>query len=215
MKCLRKRKSRSSFWVAETGLRAVLTKYQNSLRTTVRGVDLDARQGFDLGQGMGKLTLDAKWTHLFTWRREDAEGVRQDFAGTHGDCNVTNCNGTPADRVNLGATFDRGPLRLSAAVNYRAAMENKNFKNDPAGCASFFADGSEAPAGCRLGSFTTVDITGRWQATPQLEISASISNLFDRIPPVDPLTYGGAGFVPYDFSGAVGRFFNVGLKYKF
>ena len=94
-------------------------------------------------------------------------------------------------------------------------MENKNFKNDPAGCASFFADGSEAPAGCRLGSFTTVDITGRWQATPQLEITASISNLFDRIPPVDPLTYGGAGFVPYDFSGAVGRFFNVGLKYKF
>jgi len=37
----------------------------------------------------------------------------------------------------------------------------------------------------------------------------------DAVPPLDPLTYGAQGYNPLDYSGAVGRKFNVGLKYKF
>ena len=194
---------------------AVLANYVNSAQTTVRGVDLDARQGFDLGDGLGKLTLDAKWTHLFKWLRKEPDGSQFDFAGTHGNCDVTNCIGTPADRVNLGATWERGAWRVAANLNYRASLENKLFKNDPAGCASVFADGSDAPNGCRIGSFTTVDLTARWQATDRLEVFGSIQNLFDRVPPLDPLTYGATSYNPLDYSGAVGRYYNVGLKYKF
>ena len=194
---------------------AVLAKYVNSTRTTVRGVDLDARQGFELGDGWGKLTADAKWTHLFTFRREEQDGTARDFAGTHGNCDVTNCIGTPADRVNLGLSWDRGPLKIAANVNYRASLENKNFKDDPDGCASSYANGDDAPGGCKIASFTTVDLTARWQVTSNLEVSGGIQNLFDRIAPLDPLTYGQQSFNPLDSSGAVGRFFNVGLKYKF
>jgi len=167
------------------------------------------------GDGLGKLTLDAKWTHLFTWLRKEQDGSKFDFAGTHGNCDVTNCIGTPADRVNLGATWERGAWRVAANLNYRASLDNKLFKDDPAGCASTFASGADAPAGCRIGSFTTVDLTARWQATDRLEVFGSIQNLFDRIPPLDPLTYGAVSYNPLDYSGAVGRYFNVGLKYKF
>ena len=194
---------------------AVLANYVNSAQTKVRGVDLDARQGFDLGNGLGKLTLDAKWTHLFTWLRTEQDGSKFDFAGTHGNCDVTNCIGTPADRVNLGATWERGAWRVAANLNYRASLDNKLFKDDPAGCASTYASGAEAPAGCKIGSFTTVDLTARWQATDKLEVFGAIQNLFDRIPPLDPLTYGAVSYNPLDYSGAVGRYFNVGLKYKF
>ena len=194
---------------------AVLANYVNSAQTTVRGVDLDARQGVDLGGSYGKLTFDAKWTHLFKWLREEQDGTRVDFAGTHGNCLVTNCIGTPADRVNLGAAWALGTWNVAANLNYRAALSNKLFKDDPAGCATSFADRSEAPAGCKIGSFTTVDLTARWKPTKQFEVFGSVLNLFDKVAPLDPTTYGATSYNPLDQSGAVGRFFSIGMKYRF
>jgi iron complex outermembrane recepter protein len=194
---------------------AVLANYLNSARTTVRGLDLDVRQAFELGPEHGRLSFDAKWTHLFKWQRVDQDGSTFEFAGTHGNCDVTNCAGTPADRLNLGANWERGAWRLGAVVNYRASIDAKLSKDDPDGCPNHYADGSEAPAGCRLASFTTVDLTGRWKANDRLEVFGSIQNLFDRIPPLDPVTYGAPGYNPFDHSGAVGRFYSVGLRYKF
>lgn len=194
---------------------AVLANYVNSAQTKVRGVDLDLRQGFDLGTGAGKLTLDVKWTHLFTWLRTEQDGSSRDFAGTHGNCDVSNCMGTPADRLNFGATWELDKVRVSATVNYRGKLDNTLFKNDPDGCASHYADGTDAPNGCKIKSFTTVDLTGRWRATPKLEVYATIQNLFDKIAPLDPLTYGATSYNPVDYSGAMGRYFSIGAKYKF
>ena len=194
---------------------AVLANYINSASTTVRGVDFDFRQGFDLGGNSGKLTMDAKWTHMFSWLRQEKDGTKYDYAGTHGNCDATNCMGTPADRVNLGATWELGSWRVSTGINYRASMENKLFKDDPDGCASHFANGDDAPGGCKIASFTTVDISFRWKANAKMEVFGSILNLLDKVPPLDPLTYGAQGYNPLDYSGAVGRKFNVGMKYKF
>ena len=194
---------------------AVLASYVNSAKTTVRGVDVDMRQGFDFGGGMGRLTLDAKWTHLFTWLREEKDGSKFNFAGTHGNCDISNCMGTPADRVNLVASWEKGGLRVSTSVNYRASLNNVMFEGDPQGCASTYANGTDAPNGCRIASFTTVDLTLRWKATDKLEIFGGIQNLFDRIAPLDPLTYGATSYNPLDYSGAVGRYFNAGVKYRF
>ena len=194
---------------------AVLGQYVNSSRTKVRGFDVDAKQGFDLGGGWGKATLTAQWTHLITFKRTDPDGTTRDFAGTHGNCDVTNCIGTPADRVNLGAFVDSGPFRIGANVNYRASLDNKLFRNDPAGCATTFADGRDAPAGCKIASFTTVDLVGRWLPTKNFEIYGSIRNVFDRVAPLDPLTYGQYSFNPLDYAGAIGRFYSLGVKYRF
>ncbi|MTV54206.1 TonB-dependent receptor [Massilia buxea] len=194
---------------------AVLANYVNSASTEVRGVDLDLRKTFQLGANGGNLTADIKWTHLFKWQRTEQDGSSRDFAGTHGNCDTTNCIGTPDDRVNLGLTWDRGPLRLTAVANYRGKLENKLFKDDPAGCAFTFANGNDAPNGCKIGSFTTVDLTAKYRFTPKAELFASVQNLFDKEPPLDPLTYGAAGFNPLDYSGALGRYFNLGVRYTF
>ena len=197
---------------------AVLEQFVNSAQTKVRGLDLDAKQGFDLGPAFGKLTLTAQWTHLFTFRRTEQDGTARDFAGTHGNCDVSNCAGTPADKANLGASLERGPFRIGANVQYRASIENRNYKGEP-GCGSSFADGSDAPAGCRIASFTTVDLVGRWVAMKDLEIYGSIRNVFDRVAPFDPFSAGtiaGAiSYNPMDSAGAAGRFYSVGIRYKF
>ena len=159
--------------------------------------------------------MDIKWTHLFKWERTEQDGSVRDFAGTHGNCDVTNCIGTPDDRVNLGATWDLAPWRLSAVVNYRAPIKNVLFKDDPDGCASHFANGEDAPNGCRIASFTTLDLTGRWNLSPNSELFATIQNVFDKIAPLDPLTYGATSYNPLDYSGALGRYMSVGFRHKF
>ncbi|CDG84928.1 TonB-dependent receptor [Janthinobacterium agaricidamnosum] len=194
---------------------AVLAKYVNSAETKVRGVDVDFRQGLDLGAGYGKLTFDAKWTHLFTFTRTEKDGSSRDFAGTHGNCDVSNCMGTPDNRVNLALTWELNKLRLTTSANYRGTLKNTLFKNDPDGCAFHFANGDDAPTGCKLASFTSIDLTGRWKLTDKAELFGTIQNLFDKRAPLDPLTYGAQSYNPLDYAGAVGRYFTGGLKYAF
>jgi len=51
--------------------------------------------------------------------------------------------------------------------------------------------------------------------TEHWEVFGSVANLTDRVAPLDPLTYGAINYNPMDFSGAIGRYFTVGAKFKF
>jgi iron complex outermembrane receptor protein len=196
------------------GIISVLSNYVNSATTKVQGVDLDGRTTFQMGDA-GSLTADVKWTHLFKWQRTEKDGTRREYAGTHGNCDVSNCMGTPDDRVNVSLTWDRGPLRLTGTVNYRDKLDNHLFENDPDGCATHFASGADAPNGCKIASFTTLDLTARYKLTSKTELFASIQNVLDKEPPIDVTTYGAAAYNPLDYSGAMGRYFNLGLRYTF
>jgi iron complex outermembrane receptor protein len=194
---------------------AVLTRYVNSAQSKVRGIDLDARYAYRLPDTYGNLSFDVKYTHIFEWLRTELDGSSRDFAGTHGNCDVTNCTGTPANRANLRLGWDRNDWRVSANVNFRGKLDNKLFRNDPSGCAVTFDSGADAPPGCRLASFTTFDLVARWKPTPAWEVFGSIENLFDKIAPLDPLTYGAQAYNPLDYAGARGRFFTLGARYTF
>jgi iron complex outermembrane recepter protein len=194
---------------------AVLVDYVNLAQTTVRGFDVDARHRIDLSEGYGKLTFDAKWTHLAKWLRTEQDGTSFDYAGTHGNCDTSNCMGTPKNRVNFATTWEQGNWRVSGIVSHRGRLSNTLFKADPDGCASHLANGNEAPNGCKVGSFTSVDLTVRYKATPRTEVFGTIRNLFDATAPFDPLTYGAVGYNPADYTGAVGRYFSVGVRHQF
>jgi iron complex outermembrane recepter protein len=188
--------------------------FVNSAQSLTQGIDLDAKHRFDLGGGNGRLTMGASWSHMFTQRVIDADGTVHDYAGTHGDCNITNCMGSPKDRVTLTASWDMGKWKVSANVNYRGSITNK-FEQSDTGCAMHLADGSDAPGGCKVASFYTVDMAANYKFTEKTEIFGSIQNLLDKKPPFDPLTYGAIGYNPLDYSGAVGRFFKIGVRHKF
>jgi iron complex outermembrane receptor protein len=193
----------------------VNAQFINSSQSVVKGIDLDARYGFRLPQGYGNMSVDGKYTHFIKWERTEPDGTTKDFAGTHGNCDVTNCVGTPANRVNLHLNWEREQWRVTATVNYRGKLENTLFKGDPDGCASHFANGVDAPNGCELASFTSVDLVARWKPAPKWEVFGSIQNLFDKTAPLDPLTYGATSYNPLDFDGARGRMYTLGARYTF
>jgi iron complex outermembrane receptor protein len=194
---------------------AVLTRYVNSNETQVRGIDLDARYSHRLQHDWGNLSFDVKYTYMFEWTRKEQDGTERDYAGTHGNCDVTNCTGTPDNKANLRIGWDRKDWRLSLNVNYRGKIDNTFFKGDPDGCASHFANGADAPNDCELASFTTFDLVARWKPRPEWEVFGSVQNLFDKVPPLDPLTYGAQAYNPLDYAGARGRFYTLGARYTF
>lgn len=194
--------------VANSGtILAVNSDYVNANSSRVRGIDTDIRQTFAIGPG--QLELDAQWSHLLKFERSGASGT-VDYVGTHGNCDVTNCIGTPQDRVNVGSTWKQGNWSVSGVVNYIDSIENKDRRGGD--YLAFYADGSPVE---KIASFTTFDLSGRWNVTDAFELNASVQNVFDRIAPLDPSTYGGVNYNPLHFSGAVGRYFTVGAKYTF
>jgi iron complex outermembrane recepter protein len=187
--------------------------YRNSSFTEIKGVDFDVRHRMNLGD-YGRATVGLTWTHINSWMRAESATVQYEYAGTHGNCDTSNCAGTPKNKGSLSASWDFGSFGLSTNVNYRDSMKNVQFQGDL--CASSLVGGAAAPnADCTLASFTTVDLSARWNISKQLQIYGSISNLFDRVAPLDPLTYGGMSYNPMDASGAIGRYFKVGARYSF
>jgi iron complex outermembrane receptor protein len=187
--------------------------FQNTAESLTRGIDLEVKHRWDLG-GYGKLSTGLTWSHLLTQRVIDLDGTIHDYAGTHGNCDITNCIGSPKDRISVTATWDTGPWRMGANINYRGSMSNTLEQADTS-CVQATANGADFPGGCVVGSFTTVDVSGAYKIGKNTEISGSIANLFDTRPPADFLTYGAIGYNPLDYSGAIGRFFKIGLRHQF
>ena len=103
---------------------------------------------------------------------------------------------------------------MSTIVNFRGGFRNIETEAST-DCETILHTGANDPGNCRIGSFTTFDLTTRWKATRNWEVFGSIQNLFDRKPPFDPTTYGAINYNPLDVSGAVGRIFLAGARYKF
>jgi len=186
--------------------------YQNSSFTEVKGIDLDVKQRIPLGS-YGRAVVNLTWSHTASWIRAEKNGTTFQYAGTHGNCDTSNCAGTPKNKISMNATWEREALSVSAIANYRSDLENVKFAGDK--CASTFANGTPAPNGCRLASFTTVDLSARYKLNANWQVYGSIQNLFDRIAPLDPLTYGGLSYNPMDASGAIGRYFKAGVRAQF
>ena len=76
--------------------------------------------------------------------------------------------------------------------------------------------GGAAPGGCRIPSFTTFDLFAKYTGVKNWEFTASVRNLFNRIAPFNPYTYGGLNYNPaIHQDGAVGTYFNMAAKFTF
>ena len=58
-------------------------------------------------------------------------------------------------------------------------------------------------------------MSARYKITDKTEIFGGIRNLLDKKPPLDQTTYGAVSYNPLDYSGAVGRFYTLGVRHTF
>jgi iron complex outermembrane recepter protein len=200
--------------------------YINAGSTHTTGWDLDLKAHYDAGR-YGIFAAEATWTHLLTYQLTVA-GVTYELAGTHGPSGISGDTGNPKDRAQLTASWTKGPLTISPSLNYVGHFSITDPSSGIGTCAAAlgyegqFLNGV-TPANqnfCSVGYFLETNVYASYQLSDKFQVHASVTNLFDKQPPVDMQTYGaGTYFYRYDAAfeqdGAVGRFITIGASYQF
>ncbi|HKE96477.1 MAG TPA: TonB-dependent receptor [Povalibacter sp.] len=228
------------FYDDEGQLATISGPFSNLAKTSTDGLDVDFRQGFDIGDS-GHLDIDLLWTHLFSYKKTTADGTVFEYNGTQGPYALSSAGGTPEDRGSLEATWSRADLSISGRLNYVSGMvmidhrgeelvdlgdgtfstttfEGAYYNVDPDGvvCGVYNPDGSVPHGDCKTPDFITFDLYGKYNMGDRLEFSASILNVTNKHAPFNPYTYGAINYNPsFTQQGAVGTFFSLGAKYSF
>ncbi|HVW69985.1 MAG TPA: TonB-dependent receptor [Steroidobacteraceae bacterium] len=189
--------------------------YVNAADSQTSGYDGAAHIEVPMGY-LGKLTfsLDANYVITSDQTFFDPVNGNQTFhyAGTAGPTAVGGAVGTPRTRGTFTTDWTRGPLSVGATVNYRGPMKGIDESVSGDTCLQLSSDNPH----CYIASFTYVDLYGQYTFGDHLQVTGSITNLMNRLPPLNTVTYGGFNYNPsLDQAGAVGRFYELGLRYRY
>jgi iron complex outermembrane receptor protein len=178
----------------------------NSLKTD--GLDVDLQAHFTFNNGIQYIS-DFSGTDIFSWKLTLPDGTVESFSGTHGPYNLSSGAGTPRYRESWSNTMIWNNLTLTGTFYHTSGL--KNTAPDVYG-SDCIPDGYSS---CRVGSFTEFNLTSSYQLTPKIAVTASVENAFDRKAPLDVANYAAVNYNPtYAQDGAIGRFFNLGVKVK-
>jgi iron complex outermembrane receptor protein len=212
-----------------------LIPYVNAGITTTSGVDIDLRSHIDMGNA-GRLTADINYTHVIQFEY-GYQGTTFDLVGTHGPSSISGDTGNPRDRAVVSFTWDnRGPLSATLTVNYTGPFSITDPSAGYTTCLQSLEAGSPSAYGsaisssvttlasqwytyCDVHRFIDANLYASYNVNDHLNLHGAITNLFNSDAPVDLQTYGGGAELRYDAAldqdGAVGRFFLMGLTYRF
>jgi len=179
----------------------------NSLRTD--GLDIDLRGDFTFG-GYGKWTSDLSLTKIFSFKLVLPDGSSDQYVGTQAPYALSSGAGTPRYRGAWVNSYVMGPASLTLTTYYTSGFRETaiDATGDPQAC--LYND-----TYCHVASFIDMDLTGIYKFNDHLSASLTVSNLLDRLPPIDPADYAGQNYNPtYAQAGIIGRFFKIGVSYK-
>ncbi|MBB3229118.1 iron complex outermembrane receptor protein [Luteibacter sp. Sphag1AF] len=186
---------------------------QNALKT--EGIDLDLKGNFDFSENV-HFTSEVQLTKILSWILTLQDGTTEQFVGTHGPYQLSSGAGTPRYRGSWSNSVAFGKATVTATAYYTSGLKLTvpDITDD---CFSTnTTTGADFPSSCRMSSFTDVDLTGSYDFTPKLSVNASVLNVFDRKAPLDPINYAALNYNPtYAMDGVIGRFYTLGVKYKF
>ena len=189
------------------------------------GIDLDVNYVWDDLWG-GTLNLGAIISYVFEYKQAAFTFGGLSVSPAYEAAGFTNYNRLPGTipdwRGQFYADFGRGPHNLRATVNYIDSAKDDRGPTTVQTGASTNCTVANAQAGtatnCRLttlglkvDSFTTLDLTYRYEWDESLVLTASVFNVFDTDPSAARLE------VSYDpfIGNPLGRSFKVGIKKNF
>ncbi|WP_419756220.1 TonB-dependent receptor [Brevundimonas sp.] len=159
-------------------------RYVNTASVQVQGADLTVGYDFDVGSNAFDVLTSLTWLDRFEARATPTSAA---------ESQLDRPNYPVSLRSRTSLSWTRGPLTLGGAVDYLSDYQDLS--------------------GRRIGSWTTMDLQGRWSpvAGPLAGTTFSlvVKNLFDRDPPL----YDAPEGVAYDAANAnvVGRYISLQL----
>lgn len=177
-------------------------------------------QGLDFGaNGSLNLTDNIKWStsldasYILKLETTFLDGSSERYDGTLGNFNLTAGSGTPKWHGNWRNTFEMGKWALSGTVNYFGGY-NLSAMDQGTG----YKDCGMGPGytKCDVPAYVTLDLNLSVKVSDQFTLYANMLNAFDKMPPIDPETYGAHLYNPVQGgTGILGRYFKAGVKFNF
>jgi iron complex outermembrane recepter protein len=187
----------------------ITSPYLNLGLDEPKGLDYELQSRFDLGKA-GTLGFDIDYSHLISQEVCQAgPSTCVDVSGTHGPTGISGDTGTPRNRIQATLSDAIGPAELGVTLNYVSGITDVDPTVSPSCFDTWFTV-------CHIASFTDFDLFGHYQLTKQLLINLHVLNLFNMAAPFDPeAAYGQSNYnMAFAQQGAIGRFFELGLKYS-
>jgi iron complex outermembrane recepter protein len=185
------------------------TPYVNASYSLTSGVDADVKLRIDAFAGV--VTADLGETHLFH-SQQTIGGQVYEYAASNGPTALSGSTGTPRDRAMFTLDYTKGPTSLGAIANWRSKMYGYDESLNGDQCIQPIPSASN----CYVASFLYFDAYGQYQLSDKLQGTLTITNITNRPPPLNAITYGGSNYNPsLDQPGAVGRFFELAFKYRY
>jgi len=190
-----------------------LTPYVNASYSITAGIDVGWQTWVDFG-AYGRVTTRIDATHLIQQQQTFGD-VTYHFVGTVGPTALSGSTGTPGNRGTFNLDWTRQGLSLGATFNYRSAMQGIDPSLDTPGSPPTCLQLSATNPHCYVAGFGYANVYGLYQMDKHLQLSLTITNVTNRLPPLDTVTYGGQNYdASYDQAGAIGRYMEVGFRYR-
>ncbi|MBS0373726.1 MAG: TonB-dependent receptor [Proteobacteria bacterium] len=186
-----------------------LTPYVNASYSLVTGVDAELKAGLNLG-AYGKLDFRLDASHQMR-NEQTVDGTTYHYVGTVGPTALSGATGSPATRGSASLDWTHGPVSAGVSYNYRSAMRGYDESVGPT-CLQLY----DPNPNCYVAGFGYASVYGQYQWNEHLDITATISNVTNRLPPLDTATYGGQNYdASLDQAGALGRYMEASVHYRF
>ncbi|KZE17115.1 MULTISPECIES: TonB-dependent receptor [Sphingomonas] len=140
------------------------------------------------------------------------DGSKERYEGTLGNYNLTAGSGTPQWRGTWLNTVEFRDVLVSATVNYfdgyDLSAEDQTGPGTAGDCGL-----SDGTIPCKVSDYITVDLNTSFKVNDRFTFYVNAINLFDRLPPLDNVTYGAHLYNPVQGGlGILGRYFRAGVK---
>jgi len=208
------------FPAANPRITTIAAPYTNGPSEYTDGVDVELTGKFDLPWNAGSFSTDLSVTKILSFVYEQPGSPNLQYAGTQSPYNLSSGAGTPQWRGSFTNTWTKGPVQASVLVYYVSGykMYGEDLFGPPSAgtCLLSIINQIGNIGNCRTGSFTDVDLTGSYNITDHWQVSGAVLNVRDTRPPANLPNYAGINYNPtYSQAGIVGRFFKLGMHYKF
>lgn len=176
--------------------------YSNLGSTMTWGYDIDVKGKVPMGD-MGTLSLQGVYNRQPSYKvRPVAEAEPEQWAGTYTQ---------PKERIQLGATWEKGPWTVRGVVNYVGGYL-RAFTQSDLSCAY---TGTAFENLCSVPSWTTGDVFIAYKGFKNLELGLSIRNIENKEAPIDQRREGRFTLFNSSYHNQLGRFITLNAKYTF
>ena len=189
--------------------------YVNAAFSETSGIDGAIHTDFSLG-AWGRLTASVDATYVIRSDQTFIDPINGNatyhYAGTAGPTAVGGAVGTPRTRGSFTLDWTLRQLSVGTTITYRGVMKGIDESVSGDQCLQL----SVGNPNCTIASFTYADLYSQYRLNEHLQLSATVANVTNRIAPLNDITYGGFNYNPsLDQAGAVGRYYEAAVRYRF